>query len=50
MIQKRIESELKKKGFIPIGSVTIKKDGDKKIFEELTGFFDEKKNLIIVKK
>lgn len=45
-----ITEERKKKGFSTIGSVTIKKDGDKKIFEDVSGFFDENKNPVIVRK
>ena len=32
------------------GSVTIKKNGDKKLFEDVTGFFDEKNNPVKVNK
>lgn len=45
-----ITEERKKKGFTSIGSVTIVKKEDKKVFENMNGFFDESKNPIIVKK
>jgi len=39
-----ITEERKKQGFTSIGSVIIRKQGDRKSFDSITGFFDERDN------